>query len=928
MEINNKTNSIMRINRKRPHLNKSFTKLLPPKPLKIRNQSAKEENKENIVTNDLKNNANLNISFQKTFSLFNESNYDSNCQTNGSSNIKRKQRNIKYYCMNNNQSKLLYEKKDIKDIQTLNTFYSEKENLNKIIYIQNWWKTTYKIIFIQKYIRSYLVKHHISLMVYFIKNIYRILFKLIIKKIKSININNKIFSNITENKNIIKNKSRQYNNYRNIKKNRTTNNFNKDNSNTNNYLFSESNLNKKIDEIKIIRNKINVLKNNSANKTINMNKTNNHFIPINNNKDKCYNKNKKLNKEKKNKEINQTIYNKDQLIANEIYSIYNNVKKFYEKNNNNKNANSSNFFTTNSYFSKHNKSPNISNNNNKIKTKKIKKPESMKNITEKNNLNVNNINTNMNVNINNNKKIDKKNSKYELYSPGKKAKHSIYYLLKLKKIFLFWKNYLIKKNIIQKLKLIKKINTPNNIKKTISIYNTKKKEEQNSPSTTITKKINISNSLNDIKSNKNSSQKIKENNINPNSNLSNYTKQLKGHTHSIGYNNSMINLKIPKSSMNKILNNNKEKKIPTYYNNNGLHGNIYYYNSININKFNRNTKDKKKEIPKSYSKSIDANENKKIYYFYSIINMIDNHNKKRKIKKYFNIWKSIIKYVSSNISTNNNKRIEEKIISFKSIKSPFKKNLNENKFNKNIPLFQNNSLANFNCQTEGAFGSNFCHYKSNSNINQLYYLSPNPNEKSIHPNYFNSNFKAPKIVYQKKFLVSKKIRNHSNNSKNNVEENENIILMNNENDQQNLLIQNIGNNLYKINSYKTKNNNDYNALIFKKNNFERINEFNETGQNFIPKSKIHTTKNSFVMDRKYFNDVDDGCIPNNKKINVNFTNYYNKNSSNDVDIDNNKNNSNINNKKSKITTKQIYLRNRICKNYSHSQEFNIDNQSF
>ena len=923
MEINSKTNSIMQINRKRPHLNKSFTKLLPPKPLKIRNQSTKEENKENIITNDLKNNANLNISYQKTFSLFNESNYDSNCQTNGSSNIKRKQRNIKYYYMNNNQSKLLYKKKDIKDMQTLNTFYSEKDNLSKIVYIQNWWKTTNKIIFIQKYVRSYLVKHHISLMVYFIKNIYKILFKLIIKKIKSININNKIFSNITENKNIIKNKSRQYNNYRNIKKNRTTSNFNKDNSSTNNYLFSESNINKKIDEIKIIRNRINVLKNNSANKTINMNKTNNHYIPINNNKDKCYNKNKKLNKEKKDKEINQTIYNKDQLIANKIYSIYNNVKKFYEKDNNNKNAN---FFTTDSCFSKNNKNSNISNNNNKIKTKKINKPESMKNITEKNILNVNNIN--MNVNINNNKKLDKKNSKYELYSPGNKGNHSIYYLLKLKKAFLYWNNYLMKKNIIQKLKIIKRINTPNNIKKTISIYNTKRKEEEKSPSITITKKVNISNSLIDIKLNKNTSQKIKESNIKPNSNFTTYTKHLKGHIRSIGYNNSMINLKIPKSSINKTLNNNKEKKISTYYNNKGLYGNIYYYNSINVNKYNRNDKDKKKEIPKSYNKSIDVNENKKIYYFYSIINLIDEHNNKRKIKKYFNIWKSIIKYVSANISTNNNKRIEEKIISFKSIKSPFKNNLNENKFNKNNPLLQNNSLGNFNCQTEGAFDPNFCHYKSNSIINQPYYLSPNPNEKSIHPNYFNSNCKAPKIVYQKKFLASKKIRNQSNNSKTNAEENENIILMNSENQEQNLLIHNIGNNLYKINSYMTKNNNDYNALFFKKNSFERINEFNETGQSFIPKSKIHTTKNSFVMDRKYFNDVDNGYILNNKKINVNVTNYYNKNDLNDVDIDNSKNNSNINNKKSKITTKQIYLRNRICKNYSHSQEFNIDNQSF
>ena len=87
-EQNNANNAFMLINPDKNYLYNSFNIVLPQNPNEIHNQRAKNENKIQNSTDETKNNANtnLNSSYQKTSSIFNESNYDSNSQTDRSSN--------------------------------------------------------------------------------------------------------------------------------------------------------------------------------------------------------------------------------------------------------------------------------------------------------------------------------------------------------------------------------------------------------------------------------------------------------------------------------------------------------------------------------------------------------------------------------------------------------------------------------------------------------------------------------------------------------------------------------------------------------------------------------------------------------------------------------------------------------------------------
>ena len=487
IDLKNDTNSSLLLNQNLDYLDdQSYNALLPQNPAQVLNQNAREVNMMFNSTDDFKNNAklNINISCQKMPPLYSESNIDSNSQTDTSSKkikeikvkIPIKQRNNKNYIKNN----IINDENIMKDTQTLNLFYSENERLKKIMYIQNWWKITYKIIFIQKYIRSYLVKRRISFMVYFIKNVYKILFKLVINNIKFYNNNNN-----KNNKDISHNKFKQNNNTNKNKKTGNNNKTNKDHKTNSNYLFNESN-NYCIKLKKI-------LENSNNNNAMNSNKRNNKFKfnTTNNNKERPNNKNKKINKDKKDKEINQNITNKAQLIANNIYNIYNNVKKYYENENNNVQA-----------TNKNKKNSSLCNNDNKIKTKKLAKTGSMKNIKENNILN----NYNPNKNINNSQKITKANKHGYSSTNNDKDIYSIINLLKLKKSFLFWNMYIIKKIIIQKLKNIKKIKNVSNIKKKIPINKAKKKNDQKYNSIN-TKKINASNSVVELKLKKDTPQK-------------------------------------------------------------------------------------------------------------------------------------------------------------------------------------------------------------------------------------------------------------------------------------------------------------------------------------------------------------------------------------------------------------------------------------
>jgi len=932
--MNNETNSSMLINPDKNFLNKSFSNLIPPKPTQqIRNQNKRDANKTHNSTNDTKNNANtnLNSSYQKTFSIFSESNYDSNCLTDRSScNIKEIKVNIttikkKNNYMNNNQQKTLNNDDNCNEIQSYNTNYSEEEKIKKISYIQKWWKTRLNVIFIQKHIKGYFLRKNMANIIIFIKSILRLLFKLVIYNLKSkpqLKINYK--------------KDMKKCNDKTIKKTQTNNRFNKIN---NRPLFNDLNNsfnNFKLDYLKKIENKkfkVDIIKKfMSNNNPINVSKTNINYTSINNNKDKFLNRIKKNNKEKKEKEA-KTITSKDKLIANNIFNIYNNVKKYYENENNNINMNNSdiNYSTANNFFPKIKKNSvlNNYNKNKNAKEKKIITKGSMKNIKEKLIINKNN-NINANNNINNNPKTDR-SGKYD--NNRTLNKHSIIYLLKLKKAFIFWYTYLMKKKIIQKLKFIINLQTPSNTKKSLPIYTTKKKGDQKSGSIT-TKKINLSNSLINLKKKKTTPQKIKMNdNIKQNIIFTNYNKKFKLHSSSVENNNSNINLQTPKcGGPNRSMNVKKDNKFQTN-NKSKLSSNLCNNSVIVVSQYDRNNETKKKEMSKyNDSKNTDVNENKKIYYFYAIINLIDKHNKRKKIKNYFNVWKKFIRYSRNFI---NNNKIEEKIISFKSLKSPIKNNLNNNKFNQNNSLNKNNNFNNFNCQTETADKSCFNQIKENSNFKRYDLLTPNPYEKAMHPNLYKSNIKSSKIVYQKKLLIPKRMRNESMKSLNLNDEEEdrnmNMTLMDN-NKEISLLNQSTGNAFYNTRTCIFNNNDLNNSVYIKRINFDnsigkinagRVNKSNIIEENevyFTPSTEINTLKNSFVAEKK---NIYEDVIPPSK-INVNVVENYNN-----VDLrkENNENNKNQINNENRITTKQIKIRekNRRFKNNSHSLEFRNDN---
>ena len=949
VDTNNENNSSMLNNSEKIYLNKSFNKYLPEKPEENRNQRAKIDNKTHNSTKDTKNNANSNINstFQKTFSLFNESNYDSNSQTDRSSknlkeikvNISAKQR--KNNSTNNQNQNLSYNDNNINDFQPLNMAYLSEDKLSKIFFIQKWWKKFYKIIIIQKYLRGFLIRKNMAKIIFFIKSIFKIIFKLIIDNIKQ-NIQRENKNNILSN---IYNTELKKNNNKNKKIG--SNNILSNNMKLNYHpSFNASNkicLNRKIEELKKVGNK-KIKKDNflkfGNNNPINVNSLNNQNILINssnkflnkNKNNKIFKKNNKNGKEKE-KEINK-ISNKDKLIANNIFNIYNDVKKYYEnENSNNSNHNNnfidSNYSTANNFFNK-NKKNTLVGKTNKSKNKNLKKMVtrgSMKNINEKIIINKNN-NINVNININNNSKTDRINREKD-NNPNKNEINSILYLLKLKKSFLFWSSLIIKKKILQKLKIIKCINTPSNTKKTLPIYKIKDKGKEKTISIK-TKKINVSNSLISIKLDKITPQKLKmkSNNKIKNTIINNYSKKINKHSISVENNNSMINLNPPKSVLNSSFNNDKNNKKQSH-NNNKYSNNIFNNSVIVVSQYDRNNEIKNKSEKNNKNNCI--NETKKLYYFYAIINLIDKHNTRKIIKKYFYIWKSNIKFSRSFI---NSSGIEEKIISFKNIKSPLKNNLN----NKNNSLFPNNSSNNFNCQTEAGREPRFGHGKSNTMINHQDLLTPNPLEKTNHPNLFKSNIKSSQLVYQKKLLVQKKMRNQSMQSINinEVEEDRNMTLINNNHDM-NFDNQTTGNNFYNLNTFINNNNDFNNSQFFMRiNNFEnnigkgqegrikRMKGIEETEIFFNP-NQANTMKNSFIAGRNNSNE-EERFISN--KINVNVVENYRK-----IDLKNNGNNNNRymnNNDKNRITTKQIILgdKNKRSKNYSHSQEFRNNNQSF
>ena len=929
IEINNDTNSSM--------LNKSFNNYLPQKPCELRNKRCNADNKTHNSTKDTKYNAvsNINSSFQKTFSIFNESNYDSNSQTERSSNnlkeIKAKvtSKPIKNSLINMDNHDILNIENSLKDMSSFNKIFQEEAQLKKISKIQKWWKNTYKVITIQKYIKGFLIRKKISNLIYFIRHTFKLLFKLVAYNIKNnIQQNNITFGRIDylNNTEISKTLNKK------MKKTGTNAKFSKNIGLKNHPSFKTSNifkLNKKTEESKILVNqklKIDLLKKYGTNNHININKTNTQFASVNNNL--CFNKNKnnKNIKNKKEQKINN-VSKKDKLIANNIFNIYNNVKKYYENENNNNinnNCNDSNYFTINNFYPKNSKNQNVGKNN-KNKLKKMETRGSMKNINEKIVINKNN-NINANININNNPKTDRTKKNQNNKSPNKNEIESILYLLKLKKAFLFWNSFITKKKIIQRLKLIKNMQTPS-VKKTFSIY-TENKTEKEKASFITTKKINFSNS---IKKNKITPHKLKtQKNEKKNLAISHrYTKKINKHSNSVEKNNSMLSSKPANSAINCSFNFEKE--------NNPINRKMNDFSNVEFNKsvivvsqYDRNTEIKKKENNNNGNIITNqTNETKRAYYFYAIISLIDKHNKRKKIKKCFNTWKNLSRYNRIFI---NNYGIEEKIISFKSLKSPFKNNFN-NKINKANSLHQNNSFGHFTCQTESYKEPFFDKNKISSNLIQNDLLTPDPLKNSNHPNLFKNNIKASQIVYQKKLLIPKKTRNQSVHTINinEVEEDRNMTLIDDKKEL-NFMNQTIGNNFYNINSFINNNNSLNNSqYITKKNAIEKINNQIQEGRinkvNTIEETEIYftpkqteTLKTNFIVGQK---KIEDGY---NNIINVNVAENFRKI---DINKENRENNRYISiNNGVGIATKQINFGEKNRKINSHSKEFRNINQSF
>ena len=518
-----------------------------------------------------------------------------------------------------------------------------------------------------------------------------------------------------------------------------------------------------------------------------------------------------------------------------------------------------------------------------------------------------NINKNIIINKSNNINNDSKTDRSSSGTPKGKEINSIIFLLKLKKAFLFWGSYTTKKKIIQRLKNIKNFKTPYNTQKTLSIYSLNK-SGQGKISSIKTKAINFSNSLINLKKNKNIPQKINMKNNSSRKNIINYN-FTKKHSNSVENNNSTINAKPLKSILNSSFNYEKQISLEKHNKKNTFKNSSFNNNVVVVSQYDRKKDIIKKEHMNNNNIIINnnINEEKKTYYFYAIINLIDKHNKRKKIKKCFNIWKSLIRYNRSFI---NSFVIEEKIISFKSLKQPFKNNNNntkETKFNKSKLLYEQNNPGLSNCQTEVG-----CDVQINKEqLNQKY--TQNPLEKSVHSNLLKNNNKS-KIVYQKKLLIPKKMRNQSMNSihLNDCEDDNNKNNTINENNKEmNYYSKSPENTFYNMNSHITYNNLNNSDFFNRTNNFDknignigRIKKRNVTGIEetevfFNP--QVHTVKNSFIFRNKKINE-ENGF--NSNTINVNVIENYRKNNLNQDNINNIFND----NDKNEITIKKIIIK--------------------
>ena len=653
-EISNDENSSLLMNSANNVFNKSHRNIF----------SGKTENKIQKLISPTKNNST--IKNDSSFQKFNKSNNKSEMK----SNINKQKGNKSF----------------------LERWYTRKDIYEKIVYIQNWWKFMKKIILIQKHVKCFLRRKKYISVKYMIKIIYRLYFKKLIDNLRAkekANENNQDYLNEV-------NKNLKNNFIKKIKKYETSTKFNKRKKVKNNSLFYNSKGNKyllmkKLEESKRTRNE-NLKSFNTSNgsnflNTLNINKENTKYILLNDSNSNIY-KNK-VNKEKEVNKIKSNIFSQEKINAfNNIFNIYNNVKKIY-KNNNTNNICETVYSTTNNFYSK----------NNSFKLKANKENKKLRNKKGINKNIIINKNNNINVNININDIQKEENSHLNK-------------IIKLRKFFKFWKEIVVKKNII---KNIKNIEVKKTFENELNIFKNRlkdKKIKNKTDSLLITKnKLNFSNSIINQRIShiipKKLNQTKKDNNINNKQCIYNYGKK--------------------KNKTNNLKKTNEKKS----------------YNKNNQNKVN-------KFLPLSSRNK----EEKEKYYFYKLIKLIEKLNNFTKVKKYFEMWKLIIK-----LKQNNSKGIEEKIINFKTKKSPFKVMNNSvfNIFNKaeDFKNQNNNTSRNYFCQTESNMNLSHSHLRANSiGFQKDIILSPlNFSKDKFNKNINKSIMKSPKIIYKKKLLI-------------------------------------------------------------------------------------------------------------------------------------------------------------------------------
>ena len=638
------------------------------------------------IGNDENSGLLMNISKNYSNATFNQ-----NVSTEDCKNLNK---NISKHKESNNNINIKEIKINLNSKEKSKINYKENQIFKKIIYIQKWWKIMYKIIIIQKNVRKFLEMKKKIKIVYLIKMIYKLLFCKIISTFRQGTISNKKNKEFfNELKNNLKG-----NNIKKIKKFDTSSKFYMKGKYINNSRTINSTTNNNFSKKKIEDNKKNVISENlNINKEaykckkMNINEGNIKHIQLNKNENDIktsYNKNKFF----KTKFMDKTTYNinnKEKLKAyTNINNIYDNIKKIYEDYYNKANCTSSNNFyiKNNNYNYNHEKNKNI---NKKIKNDKRK--------NEKQKINKNSDNKK--------KETSKKNEQ--------KKNNEINALLKKK--FELWKEYVIKKLIIEKLK------NQRLFKSHLLLKNKFSKRKRKIISVT-TKKLNLSNSI-------------------LNQRLSNITPRT-------------LNMK--NNNQQKILTINNYYSDKKYKQNNSVNKNYTYslINTIYSSNSHKNLFIKYHDIcNKNICFKNENNKNAKLYRFYKIIKLLEEKSNTMIKKYYLNKWKILIKGVT-------NYGIEEKIIRFKKVKSPHANNSNNYLSN----IFKDGNYSYQNIKTESNVSYN--HARANSITFQGKNLDIQTINNTSKDFIYKSNIKSKRIVYKKKLLNIQKTKNNYIEEKN------------------------------------------------------------------------------------------------------------------------------------------------------------------